>query len=88
MSERNQPSSADNAKNRLHFLIYNDHAVNQEAPEFLPALHRDLIEVLKRYIPSANDQDVEIKYENICGAQIIEMSIAIDSRSEGDKKAE
>lgn len=79
-SEKNQASSADNAKNRLHFLIYNEPGTVQDEPDFLPELHKELLEVLRRHIPDVDDSDVEVKYENLDGAQIIEMSLAFEKK--------
>lgn len=74
-----EQSVRESAKQRLHLVLINDRA-NQNAPDFLPKLRLDILEVLKKYVPIANDEDVEINVDRKDGTSIMEMSISIDNK--------
>lgn len=74
-----QPTgTAQAAKNRLHVLLVNDRA-GTNCPDFFPQLRMEIMEVIKKYVPLVDIQDVEIKYENTMDAHILEMSISLEN---------
>ena len=76
--EKQETTSSETAKNRLHFLLIDDRP-GSNPPDFLPQLRQDLIEAIRKHIPIVTSEDVDVKYETVNGAQLIEMSISIDS---------
>ena len=83
--KNNKTSNArDDAKQRLHLVLINDRA-GRDTPDFMPKLRQEIIEVLKKYIPIASEQDVEISIANKETTSIMEMSVALDGH-DPDKK--
>ncbi len=76
-SEKKAPN-AETAKQRLHVLLISDRA--GQNPDFLPQLRLEIIEVLKKYIPIVENEDVEIKYDSNDdeGTHILEMSVSLE----------
>ena len=54
-------SSATSARERLQIIIAHEHNLNS-GPEFLPALHRELIGVISKYV-NINPEDVKISLD-------------------------
>ncbi|MCR5085136.1 MAG: cell division topological specificity factor MinE, partial [Succinivibrionaceae bacterium] len=75
---RKEASSADTAKDRLRVLLINDR-VSQQTPEFLPQLRQEIIAVLKKYVPMASADDVNVEVSSNENVQMMEFSISIDS---------
>lgn len=75
--------SKESARNRLHILLINDRA-GFNTPDFLPQLRLEIIEVLRKYVPIVNNDDVEINYSNTDDAHILEMSVSLDSDKSND----
>lgn len=82
-SDREISARAD-AKQRLHLVLINDRA-GRDTPDFMPKLRQEIIEVLKKYIPIASEQDVEISIANKENTSIMEMSVALEGNNQ-DKK--
>ena len=76
--EKPNLSNSEMAKQRLYILLPQDRA-GINSPEFLSQLRRDIVEVLKKYVPIITNDDVEIKYDNTDDTHIIEMSISLES---------
>ncbi|SPT68338.1 Cell division topological specificity factor [Anaerobiospirillum thomasii] len=72
-------SVRESAKQRLHLVLINDRA-NQNAPDFLPKLRLEILDVLKKYVPIASEDDVEINIEQRDETSIMEMSISFDKK--------
>ena len=72
-----QTTARESAKQRLHLVLINDRA-GRSTPDFMPKLRQDIIEVLKKYVPIASDEDVEIKIANQDNTSIMEMSVSLD----------
>lgn len=83
---RNEKESArESAKQRLHLVLINDRA-GRDTPDFMPKLRQEILEVLKKYVSVANDDDVEISVVNKDTTSIMEMSISLDrSKVKGDE---
>lgn len=80
-------SARDDAKQRLHLVLINDRA-GRDSPDFMPKLRQEIIEVLKKYIPIASEQDVEISIANKEYTSIMEMSVALDGAHAPDSKTD
>ena len=72
-------SVRESTKQRLHLVLINDRA-NQNAPDFLPKLRLEILDVLKKYVPIASEDDVEINIEQRDETSIMEMSISFDKK--------
>jgi cell division topological specificity factor len=73
------PSSAQLAKNRLAAVIaYERDGRDNETgkADFMPALQRDLLEVLARYFP-VNPDDININRESQGNSEVLEINIAL-----------
>ncbi|MCL2021463.1 MAG: cell division topological specificity factor MinE [Betaproteobacteria bacterium] len=67
--------SAQTAKNRLAAVIAYERSAREEY-DFMPALQRDLIEVLSRYFP-VNPDDISINRESQGNSEVLEINIAL-----------
>lgn len=80
--EKDKPSVSpgESARQRLRILLINDrYGLAPNAPDYLPKLRQEIIEVVRKYIPLVNSDDLEINYSNTDDAHILEMSISIDN---------
>ena len=78
---RKPPSSANVAKERLRIIVAQERST-RGAPDYLPTLRRELLEVIRRYVnidPSA----VQINLGRDDGHEVLELSVALpeDGRS-------
>ena len=72
-------SSRESAKQRLSVLLINDRA-GRGAPDFMPRLRQDIVAVLKKYVPVAAEEDVEVKIsknENE-DVSLMELTVTLD----------
>jgi len=73
---RGKPTpSAQMAKSRLAAVIAYERTAREEY-DFMPALQRDLIEVLSRYFP-VNPDDININRESQGNSEVLEINIAL-----------
>lgn len=77
-------TSRSSARSRLHILLINDRG-GLNGPDFLPQLRQEIIEVLRKYVPIVNSDDVEINYSNTDDAHILEMSVSLDNDKNNDE---
>lgn len=70
----NAPSSAQTAKDRLQILLAHERQ-DRSRPDYLPMLHRDILEVIRKYVPVAGDK-VDVKLQR--GDQISTLEIDIE----------
>lgn len=68
-------SSADTAKERLQILLSHERT-DRSAPDFLPLLQRDIIEVVRKYVRVGGD-DVDIKLERGNDLSTLEINIEL-----------
>lgn len=69
-------SSAGVAKERLQLVLAHERA-GREAPEFMPALQRDLLAVIGRYVEIKEDL-VQVNISRRNGASLLEINIEFD----------
>ena len=72
---RKTPSSANVAKERLRIIVAQERST-RGAPDYLPTLRRELLEVIRRYVnidPSA----VQINLGRDDGHEVLELSVAL-----------
>ena len=77
---RKTPSSANVAKERLRIIVAQERST-RGAPDYLPTLRRELLEVIRRYV-NVDPSAVQINLGRDDGHEVLELSVALpeDSR--------
>ena len=68
--------TAEIAKNRLSLLIAHERSGGSPAADFLPALQRELIEVISKYV-SVNQDDIKVSLEKQGNYEVLEVNIVL-----------
>ena len=71
----NKPKSAEVAKERLQIILARERT-GRSAPDFLPALQKDLVEVILRYV-SIKPEDIKVALERQNNFDVIEVNIVV-----------
>lgn len=72
---RKEPSSASVAKERLQIIVAHERGKKSQ-PDYLPKLQKDLLEVIRKYIPIEQDQiQVELATQDNCS--VLELNITL-----------
>ncbi|MBL8470951.1 MAG: cell division topological specificity factor MinE [Rhodocyclaceae bacterium] len=74
-----KPKSAAVAKERLQLIIARERA-GSGAPDFLPALQRDLLEVISRYV-KVNAGDIKVQVEKQDNYEVLEVNIVLPEQA-------
>lgn len=77
---RKTPTSAGVAKERLRIIVAQERS-NRGAPDYLPLLRREILEVIHRYVnidPSA----VQINVGREEGQDVLELSVSLPSKAQ------
>ena len=72
---RIRPSSASAAKERLQIIVAHERGGNDE-PDYLPAMRKDILEVISRYIAIEQEQ-VNVHFDDSNDCSILELNIAL-----------
>lgn len=72
----NKPKSASVAKERLQLIIARERVGSSGAADFLPALQRDLIEVISRYV-KVGPNDIKVQLEKQDNFEVLEVNIVL-----------
>lgn len=75
----NKTSSAKLAKERLQIVIAHER-LDRNGPEYLPQLRRDIMDVIRRYVPIQDDQ-VNVQFEKGADYDVLELNIALPERN-------
>ena len=74
---RSRPATAGIAKERLQIVLAHERA-SRDTPDFLPALQRELLEVIGRYVEIKEDL-VEVKIGRKSGdTSVLEINVELD----------
>jgi len=76
---RGDDQSAKVAKDRLQVLIAHERT-NRNAPDYLPMLKRDLLNVIKKYV-SVGDDQVSVQLDSQDEFDILELNITLPEDS-------
>ncbi|UYZ83447.1 cell division topological specificity factor MinE [Entomomonas sp. E2T0] len=77
---KKQPNSASIAKERLQIIVAHERGRHSQ-PDYLPQLQKDLLDVIRKYIPIEQDQiQVELATQDNCS--VLELNITLPE-SEG-----
>ncbi|MCB1742189.1 MAG: cell division topological specificity factor MinE [Gammaproteobacteria bacterium] len=69
------PSSASTAKERLRIIIAQERGT-RGAPDYLPLLRRELLEVIHKYV-NVDPDAVQINLEREAGHEVLELSVVL-----------
>ncbi|MHC6224522.1 cell division topological specificity factor MinE [Pseudomonas sp. X10] len=75
---RKKVSTASVAKERLQIIVAHERG-QRSTPDYLPALQKELVEVIRKYVNIGND-DVHIELENQGSCSILELNITLPDR--------
>lgn len=67
--------TANHAKERLQILIAHER-VSRDGPDYLPQLRNDLMAVIRKYVPIA-DEAVNVQFEKGDNYDMLELNIAL-----------
>jgi len=71
-------STASVAKERLQIIVAHDRG-QRSTPDYLPALQKELVEVIRKYVNIESDQ-VQVALENQGSCSILELNITLPDR--------
>ncbi|MCY1258683.1 Cell division topological specificity factor [compost metagenome] len=75
---RKAPSTASIAKERLQIIVAHERG-NRSQPDYLPQLQKDLLEVIRKYVPIEQEQ-VQVELANQGSCSILELNITLPER--------
>ena len=71
-------STASVAKERLQIIVAHERG-QRSTPDYLPALQKELVEVIRKYV-NIGDDSVQIALENEGSCSILELNITLPDR--------
>jgi cell division topological specificity factor len=75
---RRSPPTANVAKERLRILISQERS-DRGAPDYLPTLRRELLEVIRKYI-NVDPEAVQMNLEREDGQEVLEFTVALPEK--------
>lgn len=72
--------TAEIAKNRLSLLIAHERSGEGAKPDFLPALQRELIEVISKYV-AVNPDDIKVHLDKQDNYEVLEVNIVLPEQA-------
>jgi len=71
-------STASTAKERLQIIVAHERGLRDQ-PDYLPRLQRDILEVIRRYVPISEDQ-VQVELDSQGNCSVLELNITLPDR--------
>ncbi|MBB5390252.1 cell division topological specificity factor MinE [Herbaspirillum chlorophenolicum] len=71
-----KPKSAVAAKERLQIIIARERSNGRQGPDFLPALHKELIEVISKYT-KVNADDIKISLDRQGNLEVLDVNVVL-----------
>ena len=68
--------SASLARDRLQIIIAQERVFKQ-APDYLPTLECELLELLAKYVVNISENDIKINHEKKDGVSVLELNITL-----------
>lgn len=78
LKSRKKSPTASMAKERLQIIVAHERGQREE-PDYLPALQKELVEVIRKYVNIDQDQ-VQVALENQGSCSILELNITLPDR--------
>ena len=75
---RRQPKSANIAKERLRIIVAQERSA-RGAPDYLPLLQRELLEVIRKYV-NVDPDAIVVSLEKEDGHEVLELSVALPEK--------
>ena len=75
---KKQGTTASIAKERLSIIVAHERGQRSQ-PDYLPALQKELVEVIRKYVNIEQDQ-VQVVLDNQGGCSILELNITLPER--------
>ena len=73
-----KPSTASVAKERLQIIVAHERG-QRSTPDYLPALQKELVEVIRKYVQIEDDK-VQVARDNEGSYSILELNITLPDR--------
>lgn len=73
---RIRPSSAHLAKERLQIIVAHERGGNDDEPDYLPAMRKDILQVISKYI-AIDQEQVNVHFDDSNDCSILELNIAL-----------
>ncbi len=73
-------NSASTAKERLQIVVSHQRANNGEKPDYLPQLHKELLEVVSKYM-QIDREKIQVQLQNEGDFSVLELNITIPSEA-------
>ena len=77
-----KPKTADVARDRLQIIIAQER-VKAQAPDYLPTLQKELLQVLSKYV-LVSLEDIRISQEKQDGMDVLELNITLPEQKKED----
>ncbi|CBL46188.1 Cell division topological specificity factor protein [gamma proteobacterium HdN1] len=74
-----RPTSAAVAKDRLQIIVAHERS-HKGQPDYLPALQRDLLAVIRKYVPIDEDQ-ISVSLDKAENCEVLELNVTLTSDS-------
>lgn len=68
--------TASVAKERLQIILAREHSGNGSAPDYLPALQKELMAVITKYV-QINPDDLKVQFEKQDNLEVLEVKIEL-----------
>ncbi len=81
---RRQKKTANLAKDRLQIILAREHS-DRDGPDYLPAMKREILEVISRYIAIDMDQ-IQVNLDKDGSCEILELNIVLPERSQQERR--
>ncbi len=75
---RRNPPSANVAKERLRIIVAQERST-RNAPDYLPLLRRELLEVIRKYV-NVDPDAVQVMVEKEDGHEVLELSVSLPGK--------
>ena len=75
---RQKQTSASVAKERLQIIVAHERG-QRSTPDYLPALQKELVEVIRKYV-NIDQNQVQVALENQGSCSILELNITLPDR--------
>lgn len=75
-----KPSTAQKAKERLQVVIAHQRGERNSRYEFLPAMQREVLEVIRKYI-TIDDEQVQVHLEQEGDYEVLELNVTLADKA-------
>lgn len=75
-TSRQNNTSAAVAKERLQIIVAHERSRKRSSPDYLPALKKELLDVVRKYVPISQEQ-VKVHLEREGAYEVLELNITL-----------